>query len=186
MKTALVPILAGLILTAATATFASSWDFDRESYEEDAGSNFLCFFSPEHTIYGIGYGSGTWLRNVPIFGDYSARLYYNGIEKAVYSGVGMTLRVMPRWTWAPFVGAGGHYNYSITQESLDPDERLPSRGDSYWSGHAEGGFRLWLRQRSQFFDVAYRQTWSSLKGERDYALVVLGFGVGAAPQPAWR
>ncbi len=160
---------------------ARAWDFDRESYEEDAGTNFILLFSPEHAIYGVGMGGGTWLRGTPVFGDYAARLYWNDIEKGLYSGVGMTLRIMPRWTFAPFAGGGGNYNHALTSEVDEPDPDFPKRGESYWSWHAEGGVRFWLHERRQFLDLAWRQTWSSMRGERDYTLIVASFGTGILP-----
>jgi hypothetical protein len=157
--------------------------FEREDYEEDAGSSFAFLLNPEDDIYGISFGAGTWLKGTPVFGDYFIRIFSNDIEDAYYSGLGMTFRLMPHWKFAPFVGAGGSYNHSLSRGSTEPDmfssmeaERLPSRGDSYWGGHAEAGFRLWIKNRLQLFEIMGRYTWSSLEGERDYWLVGISTG----------
>ncbi len=172
--------LVTLMAAVALRGSAFAWDrgFDRESYEEDAGSSFMLFFSPDEDIYGLGFGSGTWLVNTPVFGDYAVRLYHNGLEKSYYSGIGMTLRIMPRWTWAPFFGAGGGYNHSLSQERYEDDGR-PTRAASYWSGHADAGLRVWSSERSRFHEIMVRQTWNG--SAADYALLLIGFGYGPRP-----
>jgi len=173
---------------AAKARLWGDWgewedEWRREDYEEAAGGSFSFLLNPQDGIYGIGFGDGTWLKGAPVFGDYFLTAFRNDIEDAVYSNVGLTIRLMPRWTFAPFVGAGGSYNFSLSNKSeddfepQDPDE-LPDRGESYWGGHVEGGFRLWTGGKLQLFELMYRQTWSSLDGERNYWLVGISTGVG--------
>lgn len=167
-----------LLLPAAGIAPAGASGFDRESYEEPAGSSFSLFASPDDEIYGVGFGSGTWLKNAPVLGDYLLRMYYHGEERAYYSGIGMTLRLMPRWTYAPYVGGGGNYNYAFAHSGR-AYEQNDGRGADYWSGHAEAGLRLWRPHRFQFFEVAFRQTWNA--GPRDYPLFFIGFGQGPPP-----
>jgi hypothetical protein len=160
-------------------------EWRREDYEEEAGASFALYLNPEDGIYGMSFGEGTWLKGAPVFGDYFLAAFKNDIEDAVYSGVGLTIRLMPRWKLAPFLGGGGSYNYSLSDndedddllQDEDPDE-LPDRGESYWGGHAEGGFRLWTEGKLQLFELMFRQTWSSLDGERDYWLVGISTGAG--------
>ena len=175
---------------AAQARLWGDWggwedEWRREDYEEEAGGSFAFLLNTEDSIYGITFVTGTWLKGAPVLGDYFLGLFRNDIEDALYSNVGLTIRLMPRWTFAPFIGGGGSYNYSLSNRDReddplapeDPDE-LPDRGDSYWGGHAEGGFRLWTGGKWQLFELMYRQTWSSLDGERDYWLVGISTGTG--------
>lgn len=173
------------LITAAAfvfmlATRLSHGDFERENYEEPAGSSFSLFFNSEDDIYGIGMCDGTWLKNTPVFGNYQLSLFSNGIEDSWYSGIEMTFRLMPRWRFAPFAGAGGSYNYSFKRREhnvfLYEENTVNDRGDSYWGGHVEAGFRFWMKNRVQLLEFSGRYTWSSLTGERDYWLVVIGTG----------
>lgn len=185
--TAADKILVVVLALLATPVFAKDpWAaWDREDYEEPAGGTFALLLNTEDSIYGIGIGDGTWLKGAPVFGDYFLSVFRNDIEDATYSNVGLTIRLMARWTFAPFMGGGGSYNYSLsgddteedTLEPEDPDE-LPNRGESYWGGHAEAGFRLWTGGKAQLFEVMFRQTWSSLSGKRDYWLVGISTGTG--------
>ncbi len=154
--------------------------FDPAAYEEDGGSGFTVFSGPGDDVHGFGLGHGIWLKNAPVFGDYLIRTYYHGGQRAYYSGVGMTLRLMPRWTLAPHIGGGGNYNYSIARRVDDHQTSGHARGDSYWSGHAETGIRLWIPHRLQYFDVAVRQAWNH--GPEDYILFLISFGRGALPR----
>jgi hypothetical protein len=176
------------LLLCGRAMAQSIWDddFDRESYEEPAGASFAFLLNPSDDIWGIGIGSGTWLVGTPVFGDYFVRLFYNGLEEATYSSLGMTLRLMPHWRVAPFAGFGGSYNYSMSQPEIDDREGAvvvqgqdySGLGESYWGGHVEAGVRFWSSSRRKLFELMGRYTWSSNEGEKDYWLVGIGTGVG--------
>ena len=56
------------------------------------------------------------------------------------------------------------------------DNYLDDRGDSYWAGHAEAGFRYWMNNRVQLIELSVRYTWSSLDGDRDYWLAAISTG----------
>jgi hypothetical protein len=184
----LVALLLAIPLLGGRLQAGSFWDddYNREDYEEPAGPSFAFLLNPADDIWGISVGAGTWLTGTPIFGDYFARLFHNGIEEATYSGLGMTLRLMPHSTVAPFVGAGGSYNYSLTTvESHTGDTTLvvhgknySAVGKSYWGGHVETGVRVWFSSRLQLLEVMGRYTWSGNEGDRDYWLVGISTGVG--------
>lgn len=180
-------LAAALFLAAAAGVGAWEYDpmtFDSEQYEEDAGPSFAVLLNPADEIYGIHFGWGTWLKKTPVFGDYSLSLFSNGIEDAFYAGIGMTLRLMPHWKAAPFVGVGGNFNYSLSgvepdlpEELRDPDD-LEAKGDNYWGGYVESGVRIWLKKSKMgLFEIMGRYTWSSLAGDRDYWLVGISTGV---------
>ncbi|MFC1498149.1 hypothetical protein ACFLS1_06735 [Verrucomicrobiota bacterium] len=150
-----------------------------EDREESAGGSFTFLLNPEDDIYGMSWNSGSWLKNTPVFGDYSMRLLSNKIEDSFYSGLGLTIRLMPHQRFAPFIGVGGSYNYSASSESSDDDDdELEDRGASYWGGHVEAGFRVWLRNRMRLFEIMGRYTWSSLGDDHEYWLVGIGTGLG--------
>ncbi len=155
-------------------------EFNREDYEEPAGSSFSFFLNSEDDIYGISVGDGTWLKGTPVFADYQIRLFSNGAEDSWYSGMAMTLRVMPHWKIAPFVGGGGSYNYSFKRREenlfLYEENTVDDRGDSYWGGHTEAGLRIWLNNRVRLLEFSARYTWSSLDGDRDYWLAAISTG----------
>jgi len=163
-----------------------SWDdrFDREEYEEEAGPSFAVLVGPEQKVYGIHYGFGVWLKNTPVFGDYALSVFHNGVEDSMYSGIGLTLRLMPHSRLAPFAGAGGSYNYSLNHRIPQPgpelDPEIPEdRGASYWGGHAEAGVRWWQENRIGLLELMGRYAWTSLKGEgRDYWLIGFSTGTG--------
>ncbi|MBN2302360.1 MAG: hypothetical protein JXN60_07595 [Lentisphaerae bacterium] len=171
-----------LLLTVMSLFLVSckSWGYEREDYEEDAGASFSFLMNYEDDIYAVCVGSGTWLRNTPIFGDYFVRYVANALEDAAYSGVGMTMRIMPHWTLAPFIGAGGSYNYRLSVFSAVQDEfsEQSSKGNSYWGGHVECGFRLWMDNKVRLFELLVRQTWSSNGRDHDYWLVGFATGTG--------
>ncbi len=177
-----IPLFGGFVYGAGM------WDddYDREDYEEPAGASFAFLLNPADDIWGIGIGSGTWLVDTPIFGDYFVRLFYNGLEETTYSGIGMTLRIMPHWRVAPFVGAGGSYNYALNRAEADSEDgSLTVHGDdyseagqSYWGGHAEAGLRIRFDSRLQLLELMGRYTWSSNEGDTDYWLVGISTGVG--------
>lgn len=153
--------------------------FDPADYEEEAGSGFTVFSGPDDGIHGFGFNHGTWLKNAPVLGDFLLRAYDHGGERAYYSGIGMTLRLMPRWTFAPYIGGGGNYNYSIARRVEDTGASGRAQGDSYWSGHAETGVRVWIPRRMQYLEAAARQVWNH--GPDDYTLLLFTFGRGPLP-----
>ena len=173
-------------MTARADIYDTGWD--REDYEEPAGASFRVVLNPQDDVYGISVGSGTWIRGTPIFGDYFVGLLDNEIEESWYSYVGMTIRILPRWTVAPFVGAGGSYHYSLSSNDDAPDDMItpgpaesdraayPDQGDSYWGGHAEAGLRIRLAPPIQLLEIMGRYTWVSLDGDREYWLVGLATG----------
>lgn len=177
-----------IFLFGGKAVASSMWDndYDREDYEEPAGASFAFLLNPSDDIWGINLGSGTWLVGTPIFGDYFARLFYNGLEQSTYSGIGMTLRIMPHWRVAPFVGAGVSYNYAFKRAEASSrnstliveSEDTPGPGGSYWGGHAEAGMRFWFDSRLRLLEIMGRYTWSSSEGETDYWLIGISTGVG--------
>ncbi len=180
-KTVWLIVLLLLPVVTAETRGASRWsDFDPADYEEDGGSGFTVFSRPGDGVYGFGFGSGLWLKNTPVFGDYLIRLYRHRGERAYYSGIGMTLRLMPRWTVAPYIGGGGNYNYSLSRSGRAADETERAAGGSYWSGHVETGLRIWMPRRLQFIDAAVRRAWNA--GPDDYTLVFVGFGTGPPPR----
>jgi hypothetical protein len=181
----------GLLLAAAAAR-GDLWqhdEFDREEAEESAGSSFQFFLNPNDDIYGISFGDGTWIKGTPVFGDLFLSLFQNGIEDTWYSSIGMTIRLMPHWTVAPFVGGGGSYNYSLSNRSTNaPPPVVPpadgqlvpvDRGESYWAGHAEAGVRVWMANRVRLLEIMGRYTWTSFEGDgRDYWMVGVSTGTG--------
>ena len=167
-----------------SSAMAVDWDnFNREDYEEPAGGSFAILANPQDSIYGFTFGDGTWLKNTPVFGDYFLGLSSNGKEDAWYSNVGMTIRLMPHWRFAPFAGGGGSYNYSLSQTSrntstLPEPGKFKDQGDSYWGGHAEAGFRICSPEGRMLFEIMGRYTWTSLEGDRSYWLAGISAGAG--------
>ena len=179
--------VAVLVCILGDATRAVAGSFESDDYEEPAGASFAFLLNPDDQIYGIGGGSGLWLRGTPVFGDYFVSLFSSEIENAMYSGVGMTLRLMPHWRVAPFIGGGGSFNYSLSQGSTTnnvtsptstEDEAWPDRGTSYWAGHAEAGVRMWFNNRLQLLEFMLRYTATSHEGDRDYWLIGISTGTG--------
>lgn len=150
-----------------------------EDYEEPAGPSGSFQSNPSDDVYGVAVGTGVWLRKTPVFADYFATAFWNGIEDAWYGGGGLTLRVMPHWRVSPFVGAGGSYSAALSSQSADAEMRWKDQGESYWGGHVEGGLRVWLPWRYRLLEIMGRQTWTSLSEGRDYWMV--GIGLGAEP-----
>ena len=178
-----------LLFGAAARTYAVDWDnFDPEDYEEAAGGSFVFLLNPDDGIYGLAAGSGTWLKNTPVFGDFAISLFNNDLERSFYSGICMTIRVMPHWKHAPFVGCGGSFNYSFASgSSVESPTGIPaetvveaSRRDpkSYWAGHVEAGVRVWFDSRVRLVEVAGRYNWSSSGDAFNHWLIALSTGVG--------
>jgi hypothetical protein len=167
--------------------------WEAEDLEVPAGEGFLMFVNPVDEVFGFSGNSGTWIRDTPIMGDYFAQLFWNGIEDAVYAGLGLTIRLMPHWGVAPFVGVGGCYNYSLSQpasegtasDNEEDSGGLKDRGDSYWGGYVETGIRFRTSNRWGMFEVLARYTWSSLEGDRDTWIVGVGMGTGRASSWDW-
>ena len=140
-------------------------------------------------MYGLSLDEGIWLKGWPVFGNLSVRLFQDGQGHSFFSGIGMTLRVMPRSAVAPFVGAGGSFNYAWSSSpgtgssSVIPAEKIAEEAarkdsDSYWGGHAEAGIRLWLDGKIRVVEVSGRYTWSSAGAEANYWLAGISTGFG--------
>jgi hypothetical protein len=171
-----------LTLGLACTTHAYDWStYDVDDYEEDAGAAAAFEFNPADDIYGVTVSDGTWLTGAPILGDFFMTTFYNGIEDAGYAGAGLTLRLQPRWSVAPFAGGGGSYNLSYggnDDDDLDTDDDEPEQGESYWAGHAEAGLRIRMED-DRYIELMGRYTWSSSDIEDpDYWLVRIGYGFG--------
>jgi hypothetical protein len=173
---------AGLaLLLAASGARAYDWDSYRvEDFEEPAGSASLIECSPTgRGTYGVGLGSGTWLAGTPVFGDYAVSLFWNDIEDAWYGNVGMTLRLMPHWKVAPFVGGGGAYNRPLGSGGTNDASAASDTGaqaEAYWAGIAEAGIRVYAGR--SFYEILGRQVWSSAKREdSDYWTIRLAIGL---------
>ena len=183
MKTQIHTLIAlALLLSLPCRASIFDDDFDRDDHEEPAGSGFTLLLGPADGVYGFAFGQATRLKGTPITGDYFILGLSNEIEDAAYSGVGMTFRLMPSWTWSPFIGAGGGYNLSLSEtgeESEDPDT-VPHRGESYWAAHVEAGIRL-TRSRGPYtlYEILLRYTRHPRDRDRDYT--VIGITIGAAP-----
>jgi hypothetical protein len=160
---------------------------EEDENEEAAGASGGFLANPADKIYGVSVGYGVWIRETPVFGDYFVNLFSNGIEDSWYSGLGMTIRLMPHWRFAPFAGGGASYNYSLSGRSQveEPSATTATgretdlRGDSYWGGHAEAGLRIWIPNRIRLLEIMGRYTWSSSRvADPDYWLVGLSLGAG--------
>ncbi len=169
-------------LFLAGQVFAVDWEnFKGEDYEEPAGASFQLLANPQDNIYGIALGDGTWLKNTPVFGDFALSLFSNGIEDSFYSGISMTIRLMPHWRLAPFIGGGGSYNYSWSQSSADDTSstlEFEDQGDSYWGYHAEAGLRIRRPDGRMLFELMGRYVFTTLEEDRNYWLAGISVGAG--------
>jgi hypothetical protein len=163
--------LAAFVLPSRASVFG-------DDYDQPAGPSFAFQFNPVDDIYGLAVGDGTWLKGTPVFGDFALGAFNNEIENAFYSDIAMTLRIMPHWRVTPFVGAGGSYNLSWSQDTEVDDSVLEDRGASYWGGHVETGLRAWEVGRVRLIELMVRYTWSSLPGDRDYFLIGISLPPG--------
>jgi hypothetical protein len=178
-------VCAAVLAVAAVGRGAEFWDDEEEDREEYAGAVATFLSNPADGIWGLSAGWGVWIKNTPVFGDYFASLFYNGLEDSTYAGIGMTVRLMPHWSVAPFVGAGGSYNPSLNGKSGD-DEAAPAAGeggaggilgDSYWAGHVEAGLRVGHSKWRSFFEASGRYTWTTSDGDDPaYWLIGLTWG----------
>lgn len=154
-------------------------DFEGEDYETPAGA--LAFFecNPADSVYGLGFADQTWLKNAPILGDFFFTLFYNDLEEMTYLGFGLSLRLMPHWRVAPFVGGGGSLNLALADaksntEADETEEADP--GASYGAGHVEAGVQ-WAQTEGVIEILARWVASSSELPESDYGLIRLGYGL---------
>jgi hypothetical protein len=169
---------AALLLLGARPAPAFDWDtFNGEDYEEPAGGGAGFELNPADRIYGLTLGSGTWLLHTPVFADYFLGFLYNGIEEGFYGQLGLTLRLMPHWRVAPFVGGGGTYDAIISRDAASETTSgaEPEKGNSYWGGHGEAGVRIAVGE--DFYELLGRYTWSSSDiPDPNYGVVRIGYG----------
>jgi len=163
----LLPVLLWATLPAATASSLFGSDYDVDKIEESAGMSLAIFRSTDGEIYGGGYETGVRIVNAPILGEIFGHWLSNDLEEGNFYSVGVTLRLMPRWDVAPFAGFGAAYNGLISDRSDDFASPLPRPAQSYWSGHVEGGLRLWFGVNRHFIEGTYRHHYSD--AGRDYA-----------------
>ena len=98
-----------MLFLIAQVCYGFDEDFDGRDWEEPAGVTCTALVSPEDGVYGVAFGEGVWLKHTPILGDFSISLFKNDNVGALLSGIGMTIRIMPRWKLAPFVGGVGSF-----------------------------------------------------------------------------
>ncbi len=153
--------------------------YDVRDYEEAGGFSIAVVRDTGGDVYGGGFESGVWLRGTPVFGEIFGHWLANRLQDGNYYSVGISLRLMPRWDFAPFVGVGGSYNGLTSDRDrrspIDPDFREADR--SYWKSHAEAGIRIWFgRQRAAFVEGGYRQHWTETGGDFDYGWASIEYG----------
>ncbi len=153
--------------------------YDVRDYEEDAGVSVALMRDTGGDVYGGGFESGVWLRGAPVFGEIFGHWLANRLQDGNYYSVGMTLRLMPRWDVAPFLGGGGSYNGRTSDRNRgtpgEPGFREADR--SYWKGHAEGGARVWFgAKRLQFFEASYRHHWTETGTDFNYGWIAIEYG----------
>ena len=145
-----------------------------QNLEEEAGGQ-ASLMGGGH-VFGVTFGSGTRLKNLPVLGDYEGGAFYNADEEGLYASLGMTVRLMPRWRIAPFVGIGGSYNQSMSGETTEMENgREITRGASYLAGIAEAGFRATYPDR--FLDFSLRYALPDLDADdAEYAYLRMSYG----------
>jgi hypothetical protein len=150
----------------------------REAKEEPAGSYVSVLAGPR--IGGVSVGSGTWLRDTWILGDYEASTYWQSEEEALFASLGLILRVMPRTDVAPFLGFGGAYNQTISgQESGLEDGVEITRGRSHFSVITEAGVRI--ARDVGFWELSVRYAMLNVEAEGSdhlYGRIAYGVGLG--------
>jgi len=188
-------VLAGIIIVISWLSAETccgsviDWDLDGRLYEEPAGPSCAFLASSDGDIYGMSFGEGTWIRGTPIFGDFALSLFQNGKEDALFAGISMTVRIMPHWRLAPFVGGGGSFNYALSSARASgssasiPAEVIVENAtsgsvDAYWGGHVECGARLWFDSGINLIEAFGRYTWSSVGEESNYLLIGISTGLG--------
>ena len=149
----------------------------REAMEEPAGSYVSVLAGPR--VGGISLGSGTWLRDTWILGDYEASTYWQSGEEALFASLGMILRVMPRWEVAPFAGVGGAYNQSISGPITGVENGVEiTRGRSHWSVIGEAGVRI--TREVGFWEISGRHAMLNVEDEDSahfYGRIAYGVGL---------
>ena len=128
---------------------------------------FCC--NPQDGFYGGGSGWGAWMKDSPLYGDYFLSVFHNGLEHSMYAGCGATVRLMPHWFVAPFVGAGGSFNTALGKKN----DLIAGLRDYYCGGHVESGLRVALPQTRYSCLVSGRYTWSTAGRDQDYWLIGL-------------
>lgn len=188
-KPGFLAVMLAALLLAERCTYGFDDDFGGSTSEEPAGTSWAALVGPDAGVYGVSFSEGTRLKGTPIFGDLSISFFQNDSAESFFSSIGITIRVMPRWNLAPFVGAGGSFNYAwssarvsgasssipaqvIVQEAVRPESR------SYWGGHAEAGARLTIESKVRMIEVFGRYTWSSSGLSGNYWLVGVSTGLG--------
>ncbi len=170
-------LLIGLLLEIPQPNTQGSsldWmDWDGQRYEEPAGA--MMVYEAGDGVGGVGMADGTWLKGSPILGDYFLHLLYNDHEEALYAGVGLTLRLQPRWALAPFIGGGGSYQQVVSRREDRFDELGERKGRSYFAGHAEAGLR-WRTSRGAWELLGRYTVSGSDVAETDYPSARLGYG----------
>ena len=166
-----------LLVLAAGLASVRGFAYDVEDYEAPGGMSFSVQGSPQDSVYGICFEDATWLVNTPVIGQFFLNTLRHDRIDSTFGGVGMILRIMPHWRFAPYAGGGASYNYLFGSDEEDQN-KLPEeeRIESTWAGHAEGGVRVSLPGSIHFFEVYARQTWSAVEAVGNYW--TLGFGYG--------
>jgi hypothetical protein len=171
-----VAFVAGWFGIASAANLPWREPTAAERMEEPAGGQASLIGGDR--VLGVSIGSGTWLKNTWIFGDYEASTFLNGEEDTLYGGLGMTLRLMPRWRVAPFLGIGGAYHQSLSgggDDEIEADGTVIKRGDSHFAALGEAGLRI--HQGDRFFDFALRYVLPDLAADdAEYGYLRLGYG----------
>lgn len=153
--------------------------YDVRDYEEDAGISLSLVRDPDGDVYGGGFESGVWLKGYPVFGELFGHWLVNNLQQGYYYSIGMTLRLMPRFRLAPYIGGGGSYNgLTARRERWDMEEPLPRPADrSYWKSHAEAGIRLWLgAHAATFLEAGYRRHWTETGSDYQYDWISIEYG----------
>lgn len=167
------------LLLASATVFAAELPWRQsaraENHEEPGGVHVGIMGGDG--VGGLSAGSGTWLENTWVLGDYEAGMFYSDDEGVMYGSLGMTLRVMPRWSFAPFVGAGGAYNQTFgSQITQIENGKEITRGESHFAGIVEAGFRAHYGE-GKFLDLSARQVWPDVDAEdAEYFAVRVAFG----------
>jgi len=169
------------MLVLAVVGVSSGWgmdllDFEGEDYEVPAGALAFAELNPIESVYGLGYGDQTWLKETPVLGEYFLTLFYNDLESMLYLGLGLSLRIQPHWRVAPFIGGGGSFNLALGGSSTEPATDEAESGESYGAGHVEAGVQ-WEAGGRMYELLARWVTTSSDVPDSDYGLIRLGYGL---------
>lgn len=160
--------------------------FDREDHEVAAGSSFSVLLNPTDKVYGVAFETATRLKGTPVVGNYFVSMFQNSIEDSLYSGLGMTIRLLPEWRFQPIIGGGGSFNYCWSAAGGGSEivgipsqvmSDVPDR-ESYFAAHVEAGIRVRITPQMRFVEVTGRYTWNLSDDGSDYWLLVLSTGFG--------